>query len=79
MDMDIFLQIIVTGIATGGVYGLIALGFVLIFQDAASGVCDRLDVFAEGTICIDIEFFKLALHKARISFGEGRRTESESF
>ena len=27
--MDIFLQVIVTGIATGGVYGLIALGFVL--------------------------------------------------
>jgi branched-chain amino acid transport system permease protein len=30
--MDIFIQIIVTGIATGGVYGLIALGFVLIFK-----------------------------------------------
>jgi branched-chain amino acid transport system permease protein len=34
--MDIFLQIIVTGIATGGVYGLIALGFVLIFK--ATGI-----------------------------------------
>ena len=30
--MDILLQIIVTGIATGGVYGLIALGFVLIYK-----------------------------------------------
>jgi len=36
MHMDIFLQIIVTGIATGGVYGLIALGFVLIFK--ATGI-----------------------------------------
>jgi branched-chain amino acid transport system permease protein len=34
--MDIFLQLIVTGIATGGVYGLIALGFVLIFK--ATGI-----------------------------------------
>jgi len=34
--VDIFLQIIVTGIATGGVYGLIALGFVLIFK--ATGI-----------------------------------------
>ena len=30
--MDILLQIIVTGVATGGVYGLIALGFVLIYK-----------------------------------------------
>ncbi len=34
--MDILLQVIVTGFATGGVYGLIALGFVLIFK--ATGV-----------------------------------------
>ena len=34
--MDIFIQVIVTGIATGGVYGLIALGFVLIFK--ATGI-----------------------------------------
>jgi branched-chain amino acid transport system permease protein len=34
--MEIFIQIIVTGIATGGVYGLIALGFVLIFK--ATGI-----------------------------------------
>jgi branched-chain amino acid transport system permease protein len=34
--MDIFLQMIVTGTATGGVYGLIALGFVLIFK--ATGI-----------------------------------------
>jgi branched-chain amino acid transport system permease protein len=34
--MDIFLQVMVTGIATGGVYGLIALGFVLIFK--ATGI-----------------------------------------
>ena len=30
--MDILLQIIVTGFATGGLYGLIALGFVLIYK-----------------------------------------------
>ena len=34
--MDIFIQVIITGIATGGVYGLIALGFVLIFK--ATGI-----------------------------------------
>jgi len=34
--VDIFIQVIVTGIATGGVYGLIALGFVLIFK--ATGI-----------------------------------------
>ncbi|MBW2337921.1 MAG: branched-chain amino acid ABC transporter permease [Deltaproteobacteria bacterium] len=34
--MEIFIQLIVTGIATGGVYGLIALGFVLIFK--ATGI-----------------------------------------
>ncbi len=30
--MDILLQVIITGLATGGVYGLIALGFVLIYK-----------------------------------------------
>ena len=30
--MDILLQVIVTGLATGGVYGLIALGFVIIYK-----------------------------------------------
>ncbi len=30
--MDILLQVVVTGLATGGVYGLIALGFVLIYK-----------------------------------------------
>jgi branched-chain amino acid transport system permease protein len=34
--MGIFIQMLVTGIATGGVYGLIALGFVLIFK--ATGI-----------------------------------------
>ena len=36
LNMEIFVQIIITGIATGGVYGLIALGFVLIFK--ATGI-----------------------------------------
>lgn len=30
--MDILIQVIVTGLATGGLYGLIALGFVLIYK-----------------------------------------------
>ena len=30
--MDILLQVLITGTATGGVYGLIALGFVLIYK-----------------------------------------------
>ncbi|MGD9237295.1 MAG: branched-chain amino acid ABC transporter permease, partial [Desulfobacterales bacterium] len=30
--MDIFLQLLVSGIAVGGVYALIALGFVLIYK-----------------------------------------------
>jgi branched-chain amino acid transport system permease protein len=34
--MEILIQVIVTGLATGGVYGLIALGFVLIYK--ASGI-----------------------------------------
>ena len=30
--MDILLQVIVSGLAAGGSYGLIALGFVLIYK-----------------------------------------------
>lgn len=30
--MDILIQIIITGLATGGLYGLVALGFVLIYK-----------------------------------------------
>jgi len=32
MDFSILIQVIVAGLATGGVYGLIALGFVLIYK-----------------------------------------------
>src|SRR4030042_4804239 len=32
MDYSILIQVIVAGVATGGVYGLIALGFVLIYK-----------------------------------------------
>jgi branched-chain amino acid transport system permease protein len=32
MDFSILIQVIVAGVATGGVYGLIALGFVLIYK-----------------------------------------------
>ncbi len=53
--MDILLQVIVTGIATGGVYGLIALGFVLIFKatgilNLATGVFMTLGAF----ICLTL-------------------------
>jgi len=41
--MDILIQVIVSGIATGGVYGLIALGFVLIYK--ATSILN----FASGT------------------------------
>jgi branched-chain amino acid transport system permease protein len=32
MDYSILIQVVVAGVATGGVYGLIALGFVLIYK-----------------------------------------------
>jgi branched-chain amino acid transport system permease protein len=53
--MDILLQVMVTGIATGGVYGLIALGFVLIFKatgilNLATGVFMTLGAF----ICLTL-------------------------
>jgi branched-chain amino acid transport system permease protein len=53
--MDILLQVLVTGIATGGVYGLIALGFVLIFKatgilNLATGVFMTLGAF----ICLTL-------------------------
>jgi branched-chain amino acid transport system permease protein len=32
MDLSILVQVIVAGLATGGVYGLIALGFVLVYK-----------------------------------------------
>ena len=32
MDFSILIQVIVAGLATGGIYGLIALGFVLIYK-----------------------------------------------
>lgn len=53
--MEILLQIIVTGIATGGVYGLIALGFVLIYKatgilNLATGIFMTLGAF----ICLTL-------------------------
>jgi len=42
--MDIFLQLIMSGILTGGIYALIALGFVVIYK--ATGVFN----FAQGEI-----------------------------
>lgn len=53
--MDILIQVIVSGIATGGVYGLIALGFVLIYKatsilNFASGTFMTLGAF----ICLTV-------------------------
>jgi len=53
--MDILLQVLVTGIATGGVYGLIALGFVLIYKatgilNLATGIFMTLGAF----ICLTL-------------------------
>ncbi|MBW1680250.1 MAG: branched-chain amino acid ABC transporter permease [Deltaproteobacteria bacterium] len=53
--MDILLQVLVTGIATGGVYGLIALGFVLIYKatsilNLATGAFMTLGAF----VCLSV-------------------------
>ena len=53
--MDILIQIIITGLATGGVYGLIALGFVLIYKatsilNLATGAFMTLGAF----VCLSI-------------------------
>jgi branched-chain amino acid transport system permease protein len=65
--MDILLQIIVTGIATGGLYGLIALGFVLIYKatsvlNLAMGEFMTLGAFVCFTVLTQIKApFYLAL------------------
>ena len=51
--MDILLQVVVSGLAAGGVYGLIALGFVLIYKatsilNLATGAFMFLGAFAGG-------------------------------
>jgi len=56
--MDILLQVIVTGLATGGVYGLIALGFVLIYKatsilNLATGSFMTLGAFVCLTILVN--------------------------
>ena len=57
--MDILLQMIVTGVATGGVYGLIALGFVLIYKatsilNLATGSFMTLGAFVCLTLLINL-------------------------
>jgi branched-chain amino acid transport system permease protein len=65
--MDILLQIIVTGFATGGLYGLIALGFVLIYKatsvlNLAMGEFMTLGAFVCFTVLTQIKApFYLAL------------------
>jgi branched-chain amino acid transport system permease protein len=65
--MDILIQIIITGIATGGVYGLIALGFVLIYKatsivNLATGSFMTLGAFLCFTFLTTLKFpFWLAL------------------
>jgi len=59
--MDILLQILITGIATGGVYGLIALGFVLIYKatsivNLATGAFMTLGAFICFTFLDSLKF-----------------------
>ena len=71
--MDILLQIIVTGLATGGVYGLIALGFVLIYKatsvlNLAMGEFMTLGAFVCFTVLTQIKApFYLALTLTLVS------------
>ncbi|MCF8082328.1 MAG: branched-chain amino acid ABC transporter permease [Deltaproteobacteria bacterium] len=65
--MEILLQVIVTGLATGGLYGLIALGFVLIYKatsvlNLAMGEFMTLGAFVCFTVLTQIKApFYLAL------------------
>ncbi len=49
--MDYFLQLVVSGIVTGGIYALIAMGFVVIYK--ATGVIN----FATGELMMLGAFF----------------------
>ena len=65
--MDILIQVIITGFATGGLYGLIALGFVLIYKatsvlNLAMGEFMTLGAFICFTVLTEIKApFSLAL------------------
>ncbi len=65
--MDILIQVVITGLATGGLYGLIALGFVLIYKatsvlNLAMGEFMTLGAFICFTILTQIHIpFSLAL------------------
>lgn len=57
--MDIFLQLLVSGFAVGGVYALIALGFVLIYKatsiiNFATGEFMMIGAFIFYTIMVDV-------------------------
>ena len=56
--MDIFLQLLVSGFAVGGVYALIALGFVLIYKatsiiNFATGEFMMIGAFVFYTLMVD--------------------------
>lgn len=65
--MDILVQVIITGLATGGLYGLIALGFVLIYKatsvlNLAMGEFMTLGAFICFTVLTQVKVpFSLAL------------------
>jgi branched-chain amino acid transport system permease protein len=65
--MDILIQVMVTGLATGGLYGLIALGFVLIYKatsvlNLAMGEFMTLGAFVCFTVLTQIKVpFSVAL------------------
>jgi len=61
--MDLFLQLMVSGIVTGGIYALIATGFVIIYK--ATGVIN----FATGELMMLGAFFAYtAMEVARAPF-----------
>jgi len=71
--MDILIQVIVTGLATGGLYGLIALGFVLVYKatsvlNLAMGEFMTLGAFVCFTVLTQVKIpFTLALLATLVS------------
>ena len=61
--MERFIQVLVDGIATGSIYGAVALALVLIFR--STGVVN----FAQGEMAMFSTFIAWGLHEAGVPFG----------
>ena len=61
--MERFIQVLVDGIATGSIYGAVALALVLIFR--STGVVN----FAQGEMAMFSTFVAWGLHEAGVPFG----------